>query len=53
MPLTLHTQNKMAGNLDDFYLFGEDFKAIFDILEDDEDLERSTNYDQSNIPLNA
>ena len=38
MKLTLHAQNKMAGSMGDLYLLGEDFKAILDILEDDEDL---------------
>ena len=41
--LTLHTQNNMAGNMDVHYLFGEDFKVILDILEGDQDLEKSTN----------
>lgn len=35
----MHTQNKMAGSMDDLYLFGEDVEAILYILEDDEDFE--------------
>jgi len=38
--LTLHTQNKMADSMNDLCLFGEDFEAILDILEGDEDLEK-------------
>ena len=29
----------MAGRTSDLYLFGEDFDAIMDILEEDEDLD--------------
>ena len=39
MTLTLHTENNMAGGIHDLYLFGEDFEAILDILEDDGELE--------------
>lgn len=39
MTLTVHSQNKMADNVSELYLFGDDFEAILDILEEDEEFE--------------
>ena len=32
-------QNKMAAGMEKLFLFGEEFEAILDILEDDEELQ--------------
>ena len=40
MTLTLHTENKMAESMNDINLFGQDFEAILEILEGDEDMEK-------------
>ena len=34
------TQTKMADEVDDLFLFGEDFDAIFDILEEEDSVEK-------------
>ena len=42
MILTVHKHNrlsKMAGAVDDLFVFGDDFEAIWEILEEDEALE--------------
>ena len=53
MTLTLHTQNKMAGSINNLYLFGEDFEAILDILEGDEDLEKQFESSVSDVSTNS
>ena len=51
--LTLHTQNKMAASMNDLYLFGEDFEAILEILERDEDLEKQFESSVSDVSTNS
>ena len=50
--LTLHTQNKMAEGMTDLYLFGEDFEAILEILEGNEDLEKQFQISASDVSAN-
>ena len=53
MTLTLHTENKMADSMNDLYLFGEDFEAILEILEGDEDMEKQFESSVSDVSTNS
>lgn len=53
MTLTPHTENKMADSMNDLYLFGEDFEAILEILEGDEDMEKQFESSVSDVSTNS
>ena len=43
----------MAASMNDLYLFGEDFEAILEILERDEDLEKQFESSVSDVSTNS
>lgn len=53
MTLTQHTENKMAERMNDLYLLGEDFEAILEILEGDEDMGKQFESSVSDVSTNS